>query len=46
MTRYGGLKILFKRERDAEDHGEGPHLLPERETRDVRIPTAVAAERD
>ena len=44
MTRYGGLKILFKREREAEQHGEGPHLLPPRERAEVRTPTAVATE--
>ena len=29
MTRYGGLKTLFRREREAEDKGEEAHILPE-----------------
>jgi glycosyltransferase 2 family protein len=28
MTRYGGLRILIKREREAEQHGQGPGLVP------------------
>ena len=34
----------LKREREAEQHGEGPHLLPPRERAEVRTPTAVATE--
>jgi glycosyltransferase 2 family protein len=28
MTRYGGLRVLFRRERQAEHDGQEPHLIP------------------
>jgi uncharacterized membrane protein YbhN (UPF0104 family) len=31
MTRYGGLRVLLRRERQAEHEGQEPHLIPREE---------------